>query len=59
MRKRILSMLCSVAILCTMLAGVANAQTVDSDVKCVDGSYLQIRTAQQVHLFRKGREASI
>lgn len=40
MRKRILSMLCSIAILCTMLAGVANAQTVDSDVKCVDGSYL-------------------
>lgn len=40
MRKRILSMLCSVAILCTMLTGVANAQTVDPDVKCVDGSYL-------------------
>lgn len=40
MRKRILSMLCSIAILCTMLVGVANAQTVDPDVKCVDGSYL-------------------
>lgn len=40
MKKRILSMFCSIAILCTMLAGVANAQTVDSDLKCVDGSYL-------------------
>ena len=40
MRKRILSMLCSIAVLCTMLSGVANAQENDSDVKCVDGSYL-------------------
>lgn len=40
MRKRILSMMCSIAILCTMFAGVANAQEADSDVKIVDGSYL-------------------
>lgn len=40
MRKRILSILCSIAVLCTMLSGVANAQGNDSDVKCVDGSYL-------------------
>ena len=40
MKKRILSMLCSIAILCTMFAGVANAQEADSDVKIVDGSYL-------------------
>ena len=40
MKKRILSMLCSIAILCTMLAGVASAQEIDPDVKIVDGSYL-------------------
>lgn len=40
MKKRILSMLCSIVMLCTMFAGVANAQEVDSDVKIVDGSYL-------------------
>lgn len=40
MKKRILSMLCSIAILCMMFAGVANAQETDSDVKIVDGSYL-------------------
>ena len=40
MKKRILSMLCSVAILCMMFAGVANAQESDSDIKIVDGSYL-------------------
>lgn len=40
MKKRILSMLCSIAILCMMFAGVANAQEADSDLKIVDGSYL-------------------
>ena len=40
MRKRILSMLCSIAILCTMLAGVASAKEIDSNTKIVDGSYL-------------------
>lgn len=40
MKKRILSMLCSVAILCTMFAGVVNAQENDLAVKIVDGSYL-------------------
>ena len=40
MKKRILSMLCSIAILCTMFAGVANAQETDLDAKIVDGSYL-------------------
>lgn len=40
MKKRILSMICSIAILCTMFAGVVNAQEVDSDAKIVDGSYL-------------------
>lgn len=40
MKKRILSMLCSVAILCTMFAGVVNAQENDLTVKIVDGSYL-------------------
>lgn len=40
MRKRILSMLCSIAIMCSMLVGVANAQEIESDVKIVDGSYL-------------------
>lgn len=40
MRKRILSMLCSIAILCTMFVGVVNAQEIDSDAKIVDGSYL-------------------
>ena len=40
MKKRILSMLCSIAILCMMFAGVANAQEVDPDAKIVDGSYL-------------------
>ena len=40
MKKRILSMLCSIAILCMMFAGVANAQETDSDIKIVDGSYL-------------------
>ena len=40
MRKRILSMLCSIAILCTMLAGVASAQEINPDAKIVDGSYL-------------------
>ena len=33
-------MICSIAILCTMFAGVVNAQEVDSDAKIVDGSYL-------------------
>ena len=40
MKNRILSMLCSIAILCTMFAGVANAQETDLDAKIVDGSYL-------------------
>ena len=40
MKKRILSMLCSIAILCTLFTGVANAQEIDSDKKIVDGSYL-------------------
>lgn len=40
MKKRIISMLCSIAILCTMLAGVASAQEIDPDAKIVDGSYL-------------------
>ena len=40
MKKRILSMLCSIAVLCAMLAGVASAQEIDPDVKIVDGSYL-------------------
>ena len=40
MRKRILSMLCSIAILCTMLVGVASAKEIDSNTKIVDGSYL-------------------
>ena len=38
MRKRILSMLCSIAILCTMLAGTASAR--EAEPKMVDGSYL-------------------
>ena len=38
MRKRILSMLCSIAILCTMLVGTASAQ--EAEPKMVDGSYL-------------------
>ena len=40
MRKRILSMLCSIAILCMMLTSVVGAQGIDSDAKIVDGSYL-------------------
>ena len=40
MRKRILSMLCSIAVLCTMGAGVVSAQEIDPGVKIVDGSYL-------------------
>lgn len=40
MRKRVLSMLCSIAILCTMLTSVVGAQEIDSDAKIVDGSYL-------------------
>ena len=40
MRKRILSMLCCIAILCTMFSGVASAQEIDPDAKIVDGSYL-------------------
>ena len=40
MKKRILSMLCSIAIICMLFVGVANAQEVDSNVKIVDGSYL-------------------
>lgn len=40
MRKRILSMLCSIAILCTMFTSVVDAQEIDSDAKIVDGSYL-------------------
>lgn len=40
MRKRILSMLCSIAILCTLITGVVSAQEIDQDAKIVDGSYL-------------------
>ena len=40
MRKRILSMLCSIAILCTLITGVVSAQEIDQDEKIVDGSYL-------------------
>lgn len=40
MRKRILSMLCSIAILCTMLTSVVGAQEINQDAKIVDGSYL-------------------
>ena len=47
MKKRILSMLCSIAILCTMLAGVANAQTADPEIKCVDGSYLTMEDSSR------------
>lgn len=38
MKKRILSMLCSIAVLCTIFAGVANAE--ENELKMVDGSYL-------------------
>lgn len=40
MRKRILSMLCSIAILCTLLTGTAFAQEEKAEPKMVDGSYL-------------------
>lgn len=40
MRKRILSMLCSIAILCTLLTGTAFAQEETTELKMVDGSYL-------------------
>ena len=40
MRKRILSMLCSIAILCMMLTSVVSAQEINQDAKIVDGSYL-------------------
>ena len=39
MRRRIISMLCSVVLLCSMLAGVANAKET-AEPKMVDGSYL-------------------
>ena len=40
MRKRILSMLCSIAILCMMFTSVVSAQEITQDAKIVDGSYL-------------------
>ena len=40
MKKRILSMLCSIAILCTMMVSVVSAETLDTEPKKVDGSYL-------------------
>ena len=40
MRKRILSMLCSIAILCMMFTSVVSAQEINQDAKIVDGSYL-------------------
>lgn len=40
MRKRILSMLCSIAILCMMFTSVVSAQEINQDTKIVDGSYL-------------------
>ena len=40
MRKRILAMLCTIAVLCTMLTSIAFAQTNDQELKKVDGSYL-------------------
>ena len=38
MKKRILSMFCSIAVFCTIFAGVANAE--ENELKMVDGSYL-------------------
>ena len=38
MKKRILSMFCSIAVLCTIFAGVVNAE--ENELKMVDGSYL-------------------
>lgn len=40
MKKRILSMLCSIAVLCTLLTGTALAQEETTELKLVDGSYL-------------------
>lgn len=40
MKKRILSMLCSIAILCTMMVSVVSAETLGDSPKKVDGSYL-------------------
>ena len=40
MKKRILSILCSIAMLCMMLTGVVSAREIDQDTKIVDGSYL-------------------
>lgn len=45
MRKRILSMLCSIAILCTMMVSVVSAETLDTEPKKVDGSYLTHETS--------------
>lgn len=42
MRKRVLSVLCSIAILCTMFTSVVSAQEINQDVKIVDGSYLTL-----------------
>ena len=45
MKKRILSMLCSIAILCTMMVSVVSAETLDTEPKKVDGSYLTHETS--------------
>lgn len=45
MKKRILSMLCSIAILCTMMVSVVSAETLDTVPKKVDGSYLTHETS--------------
>lgn len=40
MKKRILSLFSIVALCVAMAGSVVNAETTDSDLKCVDGSYL-------------------
>lgn len=41
MKKRILSVITSIAILCTMMtASIVNVEASNEEVKCVDGSYL-------------------
>lgn len=40
MKKRILSLVCSVAMLCTLIMGNARLAHAEDDLICVDGSYL-------------------
>ena len=43
MKKRLLSLICSMALICSMVVGTANVAHAEDEMLCVDGSYLTMQ----------------